>query len=315
MMHGVRIFTGDNNGIIPHLPSESVHCVVTSPPYWGQRDYGAAGQTGNEVTPEDYIEALVRLFTKVRRVLRADGTLWLNLGDKYRDKELLGLPWRVALALQADGWRLRSELIWHKPKAMTSSALDRPVCSHEHLFLLTKSEEYFYDHYAVRTPASEPGKDRALRSVWTIPVARETESHFAAYPEDFVKPCILAGTSAHGVCAVCGAPYWLDLEAVRMPTRPGSTSKVTGNSDVDGNRDKGRHITEYKPLGWRRACSCHAEEILPAVVLDPYGGTGTTAAVAVKLGRRAILCELNPEYVEIQKRKIVKAAQNKGFGI
>lgn len=314
-MHGVRTLTGDNNATLRNLTSESVHCVVTSPPYWGQRDYGATEQTGNEQTADEYIANLVTLFAKVRRVLRADGTLWLNLGDKYRDKELLGLPWRVALALRDDGWRLRSELIWHKPNAMTSSALDRPICSHEHLFLLTKSEEYYYDHYAVRQPAAEQGRDRALRSVWTIPVARETESHFAAYPEDLVKPCILAGTSAHGVCQTCGTPWFRELEAVRVATRPGATTKVTGNSDVDGNRDPGRHITEYKPLGWRQGCSCHAACVVPAVVLDPYGGTGTTAAVAVKLGRRAILCELNPAYIEIQKRKIEMAAKNKGFGI
>jgi site-specific DNA-methyltransferase (adenine-specific) len=260
------------------MPDESVQCCVTSPPYFGLRDYGHPGQIGQEETPESFVQAMVEVFREVRRVLKNDGTCWLNLGDTYagsnkgsavsdaaceklkgdtsapvgdggkrqtwtqmkacpkippgfKRKEIFGIPWRVAFALQADGWYLRQDIIWAKPNPMPESVTDRCTKAHEYLFLLTKSDRYLYDHEAVK----EDGANK--RSVWTTPSASFKGAHFATFPPRLIRPCIMAGT------------------------KPGD------------------------------------------VVLDPFGGSGTTGQVALELGRRAILCELNPEYVEIIHRR------------
>jgi DNA modification methylase len=277
------------------LPSKSVQCCVTSPPYWGLRDYGVAGQLGLEETPELFVAKMSEIFAEVKRVLRDDGTLWLNLGDSYaghnapgfregnevknkngvgyveglKPKDLVGIPWRVAFALQADGWYLRSDIIWHKPNPMPESVTDRPTKSHEYIFLLSKSERYYYDVDAIREPAQDrpqplpesktirpndtgwhdnryaPGptgfghgpNGRNKRTVWTITPQPYRGAHFATFPEKLVEPCILAGSKAD------------DL------------------------------------------------------VLDPFLGSGTTAKVALRLGRLAIGIELNPEYVELAKAR------------
>lgn len=328
----ITILQGDCLDRLRELPDESVHCCVTSPPYWGLRDYGCAGQIGLEKTPQEYVAKMVEVFSEVRRVLRDDGTCWVNLGDCYatgagrvgacpgggergakwagyrgdrdkdpkatgigpmtqpnrmplpglKPKDLVGIPWRVAFALQADGWYLRSDIIWHKPSPMPESVTDRPTKSHEYIFMLSKSERYAYDAEAIKEPAicghngssfvsdydratkpnlgtkprpsqargSFNGKTEALaedgrnafraivdtrnkRSVWTVPSAPYSEAHFATFPPDLIKPCILAG------CPVGGT------------------------------------------------------------VLDPFGGSGTTGQVALELGRKAILIELNPDYVKL----------------
>ncbi len=280
---------GDCLDVLPTLEAGSVHCCVTSPPYWGLRDYQVDGQLGLEATPEEYVAKMVEVFRAVRRVLRDDATLWLNLGDGYnsnqgagfnahaktrphlsgdgvgqkridqanrstvmkrpvglKPKDLVGMPWRVAFALRADGWYLRSDIIWHKPNPMPESCTDRPTKSHEYLFLLTKSARYFYDSDAIREEAdlsrvgqtqgrwgnaikasresASPsrlssggneangtevigGTTRNKRSVWTIATQPYPKSHFATFPEALVLPCILAGTSEEGCCAECGAPY------------------------------------------------------------------------------------------------------------
>ncbi|KKN77599.1 hypothetical protein LCGC14_0358740 [marine sediment metagenome] len=273
------------------LPDKSVQCVVTSPPYWGLRDYGVAGQLGLEKTPEEYIERMVGVFRHVWRVLRDDGTCWVNMGDTYamssmhgkgditnftredstakegvkaweggisrkfnsakasglKPKDLCMMPARLAIALQADGWYLRSDIIWAKPNPMPESVTDRPTKSHEHLFLLTKKPKYFYDADAVReesegvwnsskdwaaradmtAPEIEKGVDldkqrtrgfgthhpdidrsgRNKRDVWTIPTQSFPEAHFATFPEKLVEPCIKAGTSEKGCCPECGSPW------------------------------------------------------------------------------------------------------------
>lgn len=292
------ILVGDCRETLRTLPDRSVHCVVTSPPYWGLRDYGAEGQIGLERTPEEFIAAMVGVFREVRRVLRDDGTLWLNLGDCYatgagkvgdrpgggdrgdawagvqgsrggstkqqhnsapmgpmtqpnrmplpglKPKDLCGIPWRVALALQADGWWLRRDVIWHKPNPMPESCTDRPTTAHEYVFLLTKRADYFYDATAIREPitssggaqfgkaqATGPGangqavrrteeyeKDdptqggrchalgRNKRSVWTIPTYPYPKAHFATFPPALVEPCVMAGTSEKGCCAATLSP-------------------------------------------------------------------------------------------------------------
>ena len=235
-----EVIQGDVKEVLKTLDDHSVQCVVTSPPYWGQRDYGSEGQLGLENTPEEFVNNLVEVFREVKRVLRDDGTVWLNLGDSYasgnyhpvlKHKDLVGIPWRVALALQSDGWYLRSDIIWNKPNPMPESVKDRPTKSHEHIFLLTKSDQYFYDHDSIREPVSEISlkraelgwdcdrpstknasmggegihtekmgtrfvnpKGRNKRDVWTITTKPYKDSHFATFPKELPEICIKAGT-------------------------------------------------------------------------------------------------------------------------
>ncbi len=294
------ILTGDCIEQMRTLPDASIHCCVTSPPYYGLRDYGHEGQIGLEETPGAYVAKLVDVFREVRRVLRDDGTLWLNLGDSYaatsrggdqstykttddlraaksvaifgaekrkmqmpngiKPKDLVGIPWRVAFALQADGWWLRQDIIWHKPNPMPESVTDRCTKAHEYVFLLSKSERYHYDAEAISEPATYAGMARGgstnryeqnrsgmdckvfntrnKRSVWSVATKPYACAHFATFPPKLIEPCILAGCPAGGT------------------------------------------------------------------VLDPFGGSGTTAAVAVEHGRNAIICELNPKYVELARRRV-----------
>lgn len=294
---------GDCRAILPTLDAGSVHCCVTSPPYFGLRNYGVDGQIGLEPAPDAYIAELVAVFREVRRVLRDDGTLWLNLGDSYnaynggagpssklsrgaqtterpnlptgyglkvkaaKPKDLLMIPARVALALQADGWWLRSDIIWHKPNPMPESVTDRPTSAHEHIFLLSKRERYFYDQEAVaedaecdrmRGPAEhpdrastngngglsrrEPQPKRNLRNVWTIATQPFSEAHFATFPPELAERCIKAGCPKDGT------------------------------------------------------------------VLDPFSGAGTTGLVAGRLQRNAVLIELNPQYAAMTSNRISKDA-------
>ena len=311
------------------LPPESVQCVVTSPPYFGLRDYGVEGQIGLEETPEEYVAKLVEVFRGIRQVLRPDGTVFLNLGDSYwnsngfarasaewqrkgrndapandrklpkhdilKVKDLIGIPWRVAFALQADGWYLRSDIIWHKPNPMPESVADRPTRAHEYIFLLSKSPKYYYDADAIKEPVTRraiaSGKRGAVgvskrndapdvavatrnkRSVWTIATQPFPEGHFATFPEKLVEPCILAGTSPQA-CPVCRAPW-----------------KRAAESE----------------LGWQPTCTCENNDGSgKCIVLDPFAGSGTTLLVAERLGREGVGIEINPEYVEMANRRLSK---------
>ena len=196
-MNSVNIHTGNCLDILPTMEAGSVNCCVTSPPYFGLRDYGNDEQIGLEETPEAFVESLVNVFREVKRVLADDGTLWLNLGDSYGDKNLIGIPWRVALALQADGWYLRQDIIWSKPNPMPESVTDRCTKAHEYIFLLSKSPKYFYDADAVREKGShEDGRNK--RSVWEVNTKPYSGAHFATFPPDLIKPCIMAGCPAGG---------------------------------------------------------------------------------------------------------------------
>lgn len=260
------VFEGDALQALARLPSESVQCVVTSPPYWGMRDYGIEDQIGLEETLPQFLNRLVSVFSEVKRVLKEDGCLWLNIGDGYtsgnrgyrapdkknparamsvrpdtpeglKPKDLLGIPWRLAFALQEDGWYLRSDIVWHKPNAMPESVKDRPSRSHEYLFLLTKSERYYYDYEAVKEPAANSQK-RGRRSVWSINTQPNDVAHNAVFPPALIEPCITA------------------------TSRPGD------------------------------------------FVLDPFFGSGTVGLVCQKLDRRFVGMELNPEYVEIALQRL-----------
>ena len=313
------ILNGDVLDGLRSLPDACVQCVVTSPPYWGLRDYGVEGQIGLEPTPEEHVEKMIEVFREVKRVLRDDGVLWLNLGDSFADKDLVGIPWRVAFALQADGWYLRSDIIWSKPNPMPESVTDRPTKSHEYVFLFAKSKKYYYDAEAVREK-HESLKDlgrsqtdycnpagRNRRTVWEIPTQPTPEAHFATFPEALVEPCIKAGTSERGACPKCGAP-WRRVVEIERSDVPRYNSKSAGRRDCNyGDSDsttlRARKIV-VRGGDWQPSCTCGTEETVPCTVLDPFGGSGTVAKVARDLGRSSILIELNPEYVGIAKKRL-----------
>lgn len=513
----VDIRVGDCMESLRGMASGSVQCVVTSPPYWGLRDYklppsvwepiadgksqmadwracahewadetvtgelrrglgladspantrGGAkkcakvgnvtavrgscvkcgawrGCLGLEPTPEMFIAHMVAVFREVRRVLREDGTLWMNLGDSFasqggshggradnqrgvgakrtheagggdsgartapaglKPKDLCGIPWRVALALQADGWWLRSDIIWAKPNPMPESVTDRPTKAHEYIFLLTKSAEYFYDHEAIKegitassiARISQPGfseqaggeKDygtsgvnpnrsmrktlenfagknrkrfrgggaytgdnafdnsaekenevpgngpnltgtRNKRSVWTVATAPFSEAHFATFPPKLIEPCILAGTSAAGCCAACGSAFERVIErgAPDLAHQRACGGDVNGEYHGEAQKDfagaqvqdasavKARILAgmrERKTVEWMARCKCVRDAgRRPCVVLDPFGGSGTTGMVALEHGRSAVLLELNPAYADMARRR---CAVTPGLGL
>lgn len=302
-----QILIGDCIESMKTLPDQSVDCCITSPPYWGLRDYGTEDQLGLEETPEEYVKNMVRVFREVKRVLKDEGTLWLNLGDTYsgsgkgawsndeqreknahktlevyiptrkeiplagkiakglKKKDLVGIPWRVAFALQADGWYLRQDIIWHKPNPMPESVTDRCTKAHEYIFLLSKSERYYFDNESIKENSKQDwgtrdrkngkyhnegtglnahtGLEKSYekankRSVWSVTTKPYSGAHFATFSEELIEPCIIAGCPKYGT------------------------------------------------------------------VLDPFGGSGTTGQVALKHNRNSILCEINPEYVKLMHKRI-----------
>jgi len=328
---------------------------------------------------ECFVCHMVAIFREVRRVLRPDGTLWLNLGDSYahngpcgggspdgprrpratdaakqhamnyrvpaglKPKDLVGMPWRCALALQADGWWLRQDIIWAKPNPMPESVNDRCTKSHEYIFLLTKGPRYFYDSEAVKEDAvgavggapvkihdersqgthgatstlnsgwKTPATTRNRRSVWTVATVPYSGAHFATFPPGLVRPMIEAGTSAKGCCPKCGKPWERVVETRFVqegPTRnrgkvKGGFGETQAASMTRGDGGKVGH-NESRTLGWRPACKCGGEPV-PCTVLDPFAGSGTTLAVAAALGREAIGIELNPEYVGLIRERVSAA--------
>ena len=387
----ITILTGNVLDTLPTLPSNSVQCCVTSPPYWGLRSYLPDGhadkgfELGSEATPQEYVANMVAVFREVKRVLRDDGTFWLNLGDSYvgsnalttnvkalagkqgthrgthgtipprdygdtglKPKDLCGIPWRVAFALQADGWWLRSEITWCKKAPMPESVTDRPTSATEKIFLLTKSARYFYDAEAVKEANADPertnfahgakmdisrndvdrmnfgGGDNAgrnQRNFWLLGPEPYAEAHFATFPTEIPRRAILAGTSAHGACPTCGAPWERVVErGERVPAHERARYDWHTNAPADGFIKDGEY--QGKPgwkfenidLGFAPTCTCGHEDTVPCVVLDPFTGSGTTGAVARTLGRSFIGCELNPEYVKLAEKRIGHA-QPALFGI
>jgi DNA modification methylase len=390
------VLCGDVLERMEDIASESVQCCVTSPPYFGLRNYGADGQIGLEPSPEAYVAKMVEVFRGVRRVLRNDGTLWLNLGDSYfgswgnysgqnrgkgggqrqivngssvpnpaydgleqmrpptagkhptiKPKDLVGIPWRVAFALQADGWYLRQDIIWHKPNPMPESVTDRCTKAHEYIFLLAKSERYFYDAEAVKEASVDPVASakryaapffvgekhesgnysatgqthtagmkqfdgrRNRRSVWTITTKPYSGAHFATFPPDLIEPCILAGTSAEGCCSNCRAPLVRQTSKTKLKrSRPNAYTKRTheeGTGNACANDVAGVAV---ETLGWAPSCDC-AAEVMPCTVLDPFAGSGTTLQVARHHGRNGVGIELNPDYIELAKARIMQPLKAK----
>lgn len=338
------ILQGDCIEMLRTIPDASVHCCMTSPPYWGLRDYGHGGQIGLEETPEKFVERLVAVFREVRRVLREDGTLWLNIGDSYAGgKQLTGIPWRVAFALQADGWCLRQDIIWHKPSPMPESVRDRCTKAHEYVFLLTKSEKYYYDADSIRQPIKESTKSRNQyawsghlgrhvpsekrgersvashadfcnpsganrRSVWTIASSGYKGAHFATMPPELAETCIKAGSSERGCCPHCGSPWERVTKRTQLKRkRPNEYVKRTGEAGTGSSCSNTVAGVAVETLGWQQTCKCEKHEPVPCVVLDPFGGSGTTSAVAKTLGRDSIYVELNPDYIELARKRIDEA--------
>jgi DNA modification methylase len=313
------IHTGDSLTVLQTLPAASVQCCVTSPPYWGLRDYGHDGQIGLEETPEQYVARLVAVFAEVRRVLADDGVLWLNLGDSYagssmsggvgsgtlagsqqgamkggqdqrfrghrssglKPKDLVGIPWRVAFALQADGWYLRSDTIWHKPNPMPESVRDRPTKAHEYVFLLSKSARYFYDQDAIREPydlTKLGGRQRAALSgsfKYSINDRQKEYSKLSNCGGDGgINKCAYdqGGRNARSVWTI--------------PTQPYS----------------GAHFAVMPPALADRCIKSGSR--VGDTVLDPFSGAGTTGMVARRLRRQYVGIELNPEFADMARRRI-----------
>lgn len=390
---GGCIVCGDCIETMKSLPEGCVHMCVTSPPYWGLRNYNVDGQIGMEPTPEAFVAKMVEVFREVRRVLADHGTLWLNLGDSYamnggdgpgggnrellhleaiqkrncrspqnlKPKNLCGIPWRVAFALQADGWYLRQDIIWHKPNPMPESCRDRCTKAHEYLFLLSKRPRYFYDAEAIKencesgpsdirkmleqkdriggkhTVLDDPlskasmhtniGQKRSVgnpsgrnrRSVWTIPTEPFSAAHFATYPKELIRPCIRAGTSQKGVCPACGAPWRRVVQRSAMVIDRSDRTHSKGQTRTSGTMiEPPTSVT----TGWQPLCRCSQtgatspddpafvpHEPVPAIVFDPFGGSGTTGQVAAQEGRAYILIELNGEYAEMARTERLAAVE------
>ncbi len=275
-----RVVEGDCIEVMRGMDDASVQTVVTSPPYWRLRDYGAAGQVGHEATPGEYAAALVGVFREVRRVLRKDGTVWLNLGDSYDRKALVGGPWRVAFALQADGWWLRSDIIWAKPNPMPESVTDRPTKAHEYVFLLSKSARYFYDADAVREKSSWVDQDGHPLDSWGRPVAAKKFGNALADNRD----------GERGVPTTMGANV---LDGRR---------NLRSVWNIATEPFPGAHFATF-PKKLVEPCVL-AGSALGDVVLDPFAGSGTTGVVALRLGRSFIGIELNPDYAAMARQRI-----------
>lgn len=330
-------------------------------------------QLGLEPSLDDFLTNMVTIFREVRRVLRDDATLWLNIGDSYsaggrktqagdklheargigyrvpaeegiKAKDMLGVPWALAFALRADGWYLRQEIIWHKPSPMPESARDRCTKGHEHIFLLTKRRDYFYDQDGERLESklavdwetynklcddsSESWYPRVsgdagdgetkhgnmarvahpngsnLRTVWTLPTEAYKGAHFAAFPKRLPERCVKLGTSAIGCCSKCGEPWTRIVKRERYATRKGAGAKADDGT-VDANRDTQRHCTRRQTTGFEQQCECGEVDVVPCAVLEPFAGTGTVLDACSLLGRRSIGIEINPEYCEQIRRRVI----------
>lgn len=269
-----NIIVDDVRQALKNLPSETIQTVITSPPYWGLRDYGEQNQIGQESHPDEYITNLVNIFNEIKRILKKDGTVWINIGDTYvgtghkkdskdpknpegrngqavalnhkveglKPKDMIGIPWKLSFALQKDGWYLRSDIIWNKLNALPSPVRDRPVSSYEHIFLLSKSRKYFYDYEAVKEPTIDGKSTRSLRDVWNVNTKPFKEAHFAVYPKELILPCVLAGS------------------------REGDT------------------------------------------IFDPFSGSGTTGIAALQNGRNYIGVESNKDYALLSQNRILNEA-------
>ncbi len=274
------ILEGDARTRLRDLPDASLHCIVTSPPYYQQRDYSTPLQIGNEKSPDEYVRNLRLVFAECRRVLRTDGTLWLNLGDKYDDGELLGMPWRVAFALKEDGWLLRSDIIWYKPNAVPSSVKNRPTTDHEYIFLFAKSKDYYYDIDAIREPHITFSPESRMKG---------GRNHFDKAENGTPEQGKYAGISnLHSGC-------W---DQAFHPL--GRNRRTVWEIPLSKSRDAHFAVFPEKLVEICLLAGCPQH----GIVLDPFLGSGTTAVVAQRLGRSFVGVDSNPEYCEIARQRL-----------
>ena len=410
-----HIYQGNCLDVLKTFPDESVDCVVTSPPYFNQRNYGTTKweggdsecdhlaakmksrydyslenspiqnkkgdrvgtdapkykpicptcgakrvdeQIGLEESPSEFIGKLVDVFREVRRVLKKTGTCWLNIGDSYmspgikddkiKPTEICAIPFKLAIALSEDGWFLRQEIIWSKQAFMPESCTNRCTKSHEYIFLLTKSQKYYYDYIAIREPVTLSSLKRAeygwncdrdftknasmggegihtermgerfvnpdgrnKRSVWTCNTANFAEAHFASFSQELINPMILAGSSEKGVCPKCGKPFIRIIEKGEVVEQ---RKPENGKLKIDGQNGlrNGYVRHEINTKRWQASCECH-EKPIPALVLDPFMGAGTVAIESLNQRREYVGIELNPEYIEMSNRRIKKFKKDNYF--
>ena len=320
-LKNVDFLIGDAKEKLQELPADHVQTAITSPPYFGLRDYEKENQIGLEESIDDFVENLCNIINETGRVLRSDGTFWLNMGDTYhtgniesgdiKPKDQCLVPHRVAIELQRRGWYVRSTVIWYRTTAPPESVKDRPTNAHEYFFLLSQSKKYFYDHFAIKEPmkTGAGGSLKNKRDVWPVPGASFGGDHFAVMPLKLVEDPIKASTSKKGQCADCGAPIKRTIE------RGGVAYKDAGNrkrAEAPGSKiTKGHNsvfqegvIQNEKTSGWEPTCDCDTEETEPQVVLDPFCGSGTTGIAALKHGRKFVGIDLNEEFVDIAKERI-----------
>tara|TARA_R100001015_G_C4629844_1_gene191000 strand:- start:1273 stop:2295 length:1023 start_codon:yes stop_codon:yes gene_type:complete len=318
---------------LKELPEQSINTCITSPPYFGLRNYqDEEEQLGLEDTPEEFVENLVNVFREVKRVLRDDGTVWLNLGDSFLPNKQLGcIPFRVALALQKDSWILRQDIIWHKPNPMVESVKDRCTKAHEYIFLLSKNKKYYFDHGAIKedgvikagTKGAKGSEERQnqkgvnarppeykiydgkrnKRSVWRITTKPFKGAHFATFPPDLIEPCVLAGCPEK-VCADCEKPYKRIIQKPKPLEVERNKRSGTNDRKIGGVWDKYNRENPPIDLGMQKQCQCETNETKPGTVLDPFGGAGTTGLVAQQHNRNAVLIELNEEYIALAKKRV-----------
>lgn len=303
-----QILIGDCIESMRSLPDKSVQCCVTSPPYYGLRDYGVGGQIGLEETPAEFISKLIAVFAEVRRVLRDDGTAWVNMGDSYsRDKQLMMMPARLAIAMQDDGWYLRQDIIWNKQNPMPESVRDRCTKSHEYIFLLSKKRNYYFDQQAITEPLTQSSVDRLAQAGW------EEQQGSDRVP----------GKTNGAMKAVGGLRSKRNSFSRETKATAGehgqSAQHRPGRDDIDYDqsrnkrsvwtvataRFKGAHFATFPP-DLIRPCIL-AGSPRGGVILDPFGGAGTTGMVAMQEGRRSLLCELNPDYAAMARARLDQA--------
>jgi len=308
MDHQAGVYRGDVYKALDVMEEKSVHAAVFSPPYFQQRDYGFKEQIGMEKTHFKYAEAIANVFMRLSRVVRDDGTVWMNVGDCVRSGESLGVPWLVASTVTLTGWKLVADIIWHIPNKMAETADGRPSRNHEYVFLFAKDRDYYYDRYGYTEVANYqvPGDGRELRrqarSVWTINNQSSKVPHYAAFPVELPERCIRLATSEGGCCPECGKQFDRVVELDRIPTRPGKDNKyvndlgVREGSKVIGNKDTRRHVTFFETIGWHPSCNCGVKKSIPCTVLDPFGGIHRTGVACDRLKRNYIGIEYRGEY-------------------
>lgn len=299
-MSRYELLAGDCVESLRTLADNSVHCCVTSPPYWNLRDYGVEGQIGLEPTPAEFIQKLLTVFREVHRVLRDDGTIWVNMGDNWdKKKQMMGMPWRLAFALQEDGWYLRQDIIWHKTNPMPESVRDRCTKAHEYIFLLSKSKRYYFDHAAIREPAVYAGENRGVGFGHGTDKESRNRSRVSAARHTFKRE------DSKRAQVIPGQNYGTH-RADRTDTAPDGTRAKRNVWSMATRAFAGAHFATFPP-----------ELVEPCIlagcpvggkVLDPFGGSGTTAGVALAHGRDAILCELNPDYAALVPARIENVA-------